>query len=78
MAPLESTLAQTKVDIVPFSEPQPRFDGQLRPQTRPHGLSLGDRACLARALERGLAAVTADAAWRDATAASVPLIRQKA
>lgn len=37
--------------------------GRLRPLTRAHGLSLGDRACLALARRLALPAVTADAAW---------------
>jgi PIN domain nuclease of toxin-antitoxin system len=37
--------------------------GRLRPLTRGHGLSLGDRACLALARRLGLPAVTADTAW---------------
>lgn len=37
--------------------------GRLRPLTREHGLSLGDRACLALAQRLALPAVTADTAW---------------
>jgi ribonuclease VapC len=37
--------------------------GRLRPLTREHGLSLGDRACLALARRLALPAVTADTAW---------------
>lgn len=36
---------------------------RLRPLTREHGLSLGDRACLALAKRLGVPAVTADTAW---------------
>lgn len=36
---------------------------RLRPLTRMHGLSLGDRACLALAQRLGVPAVTADTAW---------------
>ncbi|MFL5911476.1 MAG: type II toxin-antitoxin system VapC family toxin [Gaiellaceae bacterium] len=36
---------------------------RLRPLTREHGLSLGDRACLALAKRLELPAVTADTAW---------------
>lgn len=36
---------------------------RLRPLTREHGLSLGDRACLALARRLDLPAVTADTAW---------------
>ncbi len=37
--------------------------GLLRPATRSHGLSLGDRACLALGVTTGLAVLTADRAW---------------
>jgi ribonuclease VapC len=37
--------------------------GALRPATRALGLSLGDRACLALALERSRPVLTADRAW---------------
>lgn len=37
--------------------------GQLRQATRQFGLSLGDRACLALALELEARAVTSDRAW---------------
>ena len=56
-------LVEGKVEIVPFTESQARLCGELRRATRSRGLSLGDRACLALAQERGLTAVTADAAW---------------
>lgn len=38
---------------------------RLRPLTRDHGLSLGDRACLALATRLQAPAVTADTAWSD-------------
>jgi PIN domain nuclease of toxin-antitoxin system len=37
--------------------------GELRRRTRDAGLSLGDRACRALAMQRGAAPVTADRAW---------------
>ncbi|HZV72385.1 MAG TPA: type II toxin-antitoxin system VapC family toxin [Conexibacter sp.] len=37
--------------------------GRMRPLTREHGLSLGDRACLALARRLELPAMTADTAW---------------
>ena len=76
---LDRVLAEGKFDIVPFSESQARLCGELRRPTKSRGLSLGDRACLALAQERGLTAVTADAAWVGATPVPVLLIRpQKA
>jgi len=74
-AEIWSVLTEGKVEIVPFTESQARLAGELRRETRSRGLSLGDRACLALAQERGLTAVTADAAWTGATAVPVSLIR---
>ena len=73
--PLDLALAEAKVEIIPFTESQARLAGELRRATRSRGLSLGDRACLALTQERGLTAVTADAAWVGATAVPVTLIR---
>ncbi|QMW23321.1 type II toxin-antitoxin system VapC family toxin [Sandaracinobacteroides saxicola] len=39
--------------------------GLLRTRTRARGLSLGDRACLARAASLDAVALTADRAWAD-------------
>jgi ribonuclease VapC len=75
-APLDLALAEAKVEIVPFTDAQARLAGELRRTTKARGLSLGDRACLALAQERGLTAVTADAAWAGATDVPVRLIRE--
>ncbi len=52
-----------RLEVVAFDEDQALASGQLRQPTRHHGLSLGDRACLQLAAQRGLPAVTADRAW---------------
>jgi ribonuclease VapC len=39
--------------------------GKLRAATRHRGLSLGDRACLAAAKDRGAVAVTTDRSWQE-------------
>jgi ribonuclease VapC len=52
-------------EVVPFDVNLAYRTGTLYPLTRPRGLSLGDRACLALAIERGLPVLTADAVWRD-------------
>jgi ribonuclease VapC len=49
--------------IEPFTETQARVSGALRVQTKSLGLSLGDRACLALAVELGADIYTADQAW---------------
>ena len=63
------------VEIVPFDGEQAVAAGELRPATRALGLSLGDRACLALARQRGLAALTADGAWSRVSGVEVVIIR---
>ena len=53
------------MEPVPLSVEQAQLSAALRPTTRAVGLSLGDRACLALARERGLPAVTAERRWPD-------------
>ncbi len=50
--------------IVSFDERHARATADLLPRTRALGLSLGDRACLALAIERKLPVLTADKAWK--------------
>ncbi len=49
---------------------QAQLSAALRTTTRAAGLSLGDRACLALACERGLPAVTAERRWPDVAEAA--------
>ena len=51
--------------IEPFDDDQARRTGMLRPLTKSFGLSLGDRACLALAQQRGAIALTTDRVWGD-------------
>jgi ribonuclease VapC len=51
-------------ESAPFDEAQARIAGGLIRVTRPYGLSLGDRACLALALQRQATVYTTDAAWK--------------
>jgi PIN domain nuclease of toxin-antitoxin system len=48
-----------------FTDEQARDAAELRSVTRPYGLSLGDRACLALAIDRKAKAYTADKAWKN-------------
>jgi ribonuclease VapC len=48
-----------------FDDVQARLAGELAPKTRPLGLSLGDRACLALAIQRKAVVYTTDAAWKN-------------
>ena len=50
--------------IIPFDENQAKIVGSLVAQTRPLGLSLGDRACLALGLSLGAPVFTAERAWK--------------
>ena len=49
--------------VAPLDEADALAIARLRGQTRAHGLSLGDRACLATALRLGRPVVTADRSW---------------
>jgi PIN domain nuclease of toxin-antitoxin system len=50
---------------VPFDEEQARIAGGLVKITRPFGLSLGDRACLALAIQRKAVVYTTDRVWKN-------------
>jgi ribonuclease VapC len=52
-------------ETVQFSENHARIAGDLILQTHHLGLSLGDRCCLALAIERNAPVYTTDSAWRD-------------
>ena len=51
------------VEVRSFDEHAAWRASSLRGTTRSHGLSIGDRACLALALEEGLPVLTTDRAW---------------
>ena len=51
------------LQVVDFDETLAFSAGALRPATRAAGLSLGDRACLALAMQLDRPALTADRAW---------------
>ena len=51
-------------DIVPFDEEQAFKTAELRKQTKNHGLSLGDRACISLGMKMGLPVYTADKVWK--------------
>jgi ribonuclease VapC len=58
-------IAEAGCQSVLFDEDQARIAGGLIRITRPYGLSLGDRACLALALQRKATVYTTDAAWKN-------------
>ncbi|MGI4799886.1 MAG: type II toxin-antitoxin system VapC family toxin [Janthinobacterium lividum] len=77
-ADIEAMLAPLPVRIVPVDTGLSYEAGMLRPLTRPSGLSLGDRYCLALAKREQVPAVTAERRWPDiaeAVGVKVELIR---
>jgi PIN domain nuclease of toxin-antitoxin system len=52
-------------EVCPYETEQARLTSELIDQTRPYGLSLGDRACLALAIQRKATAYTTDRAWKN-------------
>ncbi|NOT11067.1 MAG: type II toxin-antitoxin system VapC family toxin [Methylococcaceae bacterium] len=58
--------SQLPVEVVDFNSAIAMEAGLLRPTTRPLGLSLGDRSCLATAMALGnLPILTADRVWAE-------------
>ena len=51
------------VTVSPFTDMHALASGRLRGSTRAHGLSLGDRACLALAVVEKAEVLTADKVW---------------
>lgn len=52
-------------EVKEFTREQAKIAGSLISQTRPLGLSLGDRACLALAIALNAPVYTADTAWKN-------------
>lgn len=74
---LIADMAELDVEIVPLDQAQAETSGRLRGATQSAGLSLGDRCCLALALQLEAAAVTTDRAWTRWTGPSprIELVR---
>lgn len=66
---VREALGGLHLDVRPLSTVQAMMIGDLRPATRPLGLSLGDRACLALAIELGTEIYTTDVALTKADVA---------
>lgn len=58
-------IAEIQCSSVAFDEEQARTAGGLVKINRPFGLSLGDRACLALAMQRKATVYTTDRAWKN-------------
>lgn len=66
---VKEALGGLHLDVRPLTPGQAMLIGDLRPATRPLGLSLGDRACLALAIELDAEIYTTDAALTKANVA---------
>jgi len=62
---MAENFATLGVRILPYTIKQAEIAGKLWLETRPLGLSLGDRSCLALGLEKKLPVLTADKAWQS-------------
>jgi len=60
-----SRMQSLQCEICFFTDEQARIAAELRSITRPFGLSLGDRACLALAIERKATVYTTDRVWKN-------------
>jgi PIN domain nuclease of toxin-antitoxin system len=72
---IEQVLLPLALDEIGFDAGLGALAAQMRPATRPAGLSLGDRCCLALAKARGVVVLTAHRTWRGvADAVGVDII----
>jgi len=60
-----SWITSLQCEICFFTDAQARVAAELRTISKPYGLSLGDRACLALAIERKATVYTTDRAWKN-------------
>ncbi|NJL89081.1 MAG: type II toxin-antitoxin system VapC family toxin [Coleofasciculaceae cyanobacterium SM2_1_6] len=72
---LVSNLQMAGVEIVDYTIEQAEMTAALWSITRPLGLSLADRACLALAQSRNAIAVTADRNWAEVSNIQIQIIR---
>jgi ribonuclease VapC len=59
-----SRMESVQCEICFFTDVQARIAAELRTVTRSFGLSLGDRACLALAIDRKATVYTTDRIWK--------------
>lgn len=62
---IEAAVAEYQMRVAPFTERLAMIAGLLITRTCHLGLSLGDRACLALAVDMRLPVLTADRVWAD-------------
>lgn len=63
--PIRTAIGKLQLEAIPFTADAAEAAGLLRLKTRPTGLSLGDRACLALAIALGRPVLTTDRAWKS-------------
>lgn len=66
---------QVGLEVVEFDVSHALECAALRPFTKHLGLSLGDRACLALAMQKNATAVTGDRSWADVNTCKIEVIR---
>ena len=62
---VEERIFRVFSEMLPFDREQAYLCGALEPVTRPKGLSLGDRACLAAGILHGWPVLTAESKWTE-------------
>ena len=62
---VSSSLSRLLMRVVPFEPEDAYISGSLRTATRPKGLSLGDRCCLALGLKTGWPVLTTEGKWLE-------------
>lgn len=62
---VETLIQSVHFAVKEFTQELSLITGMLIQKTRPLGLSLGDRACLALAISKNLPVLTADKAWKQ-------------
>ena len=72
---IREALESLGLRVIAFSVSHALMCGLLRRSTREAGLSLGDRACLALALQEELPAVTAERRWQGVTDIPLEVVR---
>ncbi len=63
------------LEVIEFDTKQAAKSAELRPLTKHLGLSLGDRCCLALAIQEDATAVTADRNWASLNICKIEVIR---
>jgi ribonuclease VapC len=62
---IDEAIEYISLSLVSFDAEQAKLSADIRGKTRGAGLSLGDRACLALAMQQNAVAYTADRAWAN-------------